>query len=143
MHKTSEKTIWNQFKISISSLWMSRQFHYTYQTTLENLFYFSEIFEEKKPLLFCNIIARESTVVFVSLKKKTTNIYSEDWKPLLTWIKIHYPCNRCLSPLTLWVRIPLMRGVLDTTLCDKFCQWLAAGGWFSPGTPPIKLTAKL
>jgi hypothetical protein len=25
--------------------------------------------------------------------------------------------------------------VLDTTLCDKVCQWLAAGQWFSPGTP--------
>jgi hypothetical protein len=27
------------------------------------------------------------------------------------------------------------RGVLDTTLCDKVCQWLAAGRWFSPCTP--------
>ena len=27
------------------------------------------------------------------------------------------------------------RGVLDTILCDKACQWLAAGRWFSPGTP--------
>ena len=27
------------------------------------------------------------------------------------------------------------RGVLDTTLCDKVCQWLAAYLWFSPGTP--------
>jgi len=27
------------------------------------------------------------------------------------------------------------RGVLDTTLCDKVCQWLAAGRWFSPGSP--------
>ena len=26
-------------------------------------------------------------------------------------------------------------GVLDTTLCDKVCQRLAAGQWFSPGTP--------
>jgi hypothetical protein len=23
----------------------------------------------------------------------------------------------------------------DTTLCDKVCQWLATGQWFSPGTP--------
>ena len=27
------------------------------------------------------------------------------------------------------------RGVLDTTLLDKVCQWLATGLWFSPGTP--------
>ena len=26
------------------------------------------------------------------------------------------------------------RGVLDTTLCDKVCQWFATGRWFSPGT---------
>jgi hypothetical protein len=25
--------------------------------------------------------------------------------------------------------------VLDTTLCDKVCQWFATGLWFSPGTP--------
>ena len=35
----------------------------------------------------------------------------------------------------LCVRIALSRGVLETTLCDKVCQWLAAGWWFSPGTP--------
>ena len=28
----------------------------------------------------------------------------------------------------------LWRSVPDTTLCDKVCQWLAAGRWFSPGT---------
>ena len=27
------------------------------------------------------------------------------------------------------------RGVPDTTLCNKVSQWLAAGWWFSPGTP--------
>ena len=27
------------------------------------------------------------------------------------------------------------RGILDTTLCDNVCQWLAAGRWFSPGIP--------
>ena len=45
-----------------------------------------------------------------------------------------YVRNQCLSPLTL-VRLPLRRGVLDTTLCDKVCQWRVAGRWFSPGTP--------
>lgn len=27
------------------------------------------------------------------------------------------------------------RGVLDTTLNNKVCQWLAAGRWGSPSTP--------
>jgi hypothetical protein len=44
---------------------------------------------------------------------------------------LKYLCNQCLSPLKLWVRIPPRRGVLDTTLCDKVCQWLVAGWWFS------------
>jgi len=37
-----------------------------------------------------------------------------------------------LSPLTLWVRITIIQGVLDTTLCDKVCQWLATGRGFTP-----------
>jgi hypothetical protein len=48
-----------------------------------------------------------------------------------SWI-YNYLCNRCLSPLTR-IRIPLRRGVLDTTLCNKVWPWLAAGRWFSPG----------
>jgi hypothetical protein len=31
----------------------------------------------------------------------------------------------------LWVRTLLRQGVLDTTLCDEVCQWLAEGQWFS------------
>jgi len=50
-----------------------------------------------------------------------------------SWI-YNYICNQCLSPLKFWVRIPLRRGVLNTTLCDKVCQWLVTGWWFSPGT---------
>ena len=50
-----------------------------------------------------------------------------------SWI-YNYLCNQCLSSLTLWVRIPSLRGVLNTTSCDKICQWLAEGRWFSPDT---------
>ena len=51
-----------------------------------------------------------------------------------SWI-YNYLCNQCLSPPTFLFRIPLRRGVLDTTLGDKVCQWLAAGRWVIPGTP--------
>ena len=51
-----------------------------------------------------------------------------------SWI-YNYLCNQCLSPLTLWVKILLRQGVLDTTLSDKVCQLLAADWWFSQGTP--------
>jgi hypothetical protein len=53
----------------------------------------------------------------------------------------NYLCIQCLSPLTLWVRIPLRWCVLDTTLCDKVYQWFATGRWFSPG-PPVSSTNK-
>ena len=43
-------------------------------------------------------------------------------------------CDQSLSPLMLWVRISIR--ARRTTLCDKVCQWLATGRWFSPG-PPI------
>ena len=49
-----------------------------------------------------------------------------------SWI-YNYLCNRCISPLMLWVRIPLRARC--TKLCDKVCQWLAASRWFSQGTP--------
>jgi hypothetical protein len=51
-----------------------------------------------------------------------------------SWMN-NYLHNPCLSPLMLWIRIPFRQGVLDTILCDKVCQWLATGWWFSPGTP--------
>jgi hypothetical protein len=43
------------------------------------------------------------------------------------------------SWLMLWVRISI--SARCTTLCDKVCQWLATGRWFSPG-PPVSPTNK-
>ena len=41
-------------------------------------------------------------------------------------------CIQYLSPLKLWIPIPLRWCVLGATLCDKVCQWLVTGLWFSP-----------
>ena len=73
-----------------------------------------------------------------------------DVKPTITWSLLgsswpwsysswiyNYICNQCLSPLMLWVRISIRAKC--TTLCDKVCQWLATGLWFSPG-PPVSST---
>jgi hypothetical protein len=54
---------------------------------------------------------------------------------LYFYTKIANLCYQYLSPLMLWVRIPLREGVLDITLCDTVCQWLTAGRWFSLDTP--------
>jgi hypothetical protein len=47
--------------------------------------------------------------------------------------------NQCLSQLMLWVWISIRARC--TTLCDKVCQWLVTGRWFSPG-PPVSSTNK-
>ena len=72
-------------------------------------------------------------------------IFSKCWNDILTpfifrgqsrsWSDGRWIYAICLSPLTLWVWIPLRQGKLDTTLGDKVCQCLAAGLWFSLGTP--------
>ena len=49
-----------------------------------------------------------------------------------SWI-YNYLCHQCLSPLMLWVRISMRARC--TILCDKVCQWIVTGLWFSPGTP--------
>jgi len=51
----------------------------------------------------------------------------------------NYLCNQCLSSLMLWVRISIRARC--ATICDKVCQWLATGRWFSPG-PPVSSTNK-
>ena len=51
-----------------------------------------------------------------------------------SWI-YNYLWNQYQSPLTLWARTPLKRGAIDTTLCNKICQWLVTGRLYSPGTP--------
>ena len=65
--------------------------------------------------------------------KYVISIWGPSWSwSYGSWI-YNYLCNQCLSPLMLWVRISI--GVRCTTLCDKVCQWVATGRWFSPGSP--------
>jgi len=56
-----------------------------------------------------------------------------------SWI-YNYLCNQGMSPLTLWVRTPLRRHQLDTTLCNKVCQWLGqVGGFLRPLRFPLPI----
>ena len=56
-----------------------------------------------------------------------------------SWI-YNYLYNQCLSPL-MWVQISVGVHVRCTTLCDKVCQWLVTGRWFSL-VPPVSSTNK-
>ena len=52
------------------------------------------------------------------------------WLPLLSSANFFLAY---IDPLMLWVRILIWASC--TILCDKVCQWLATGMWFSTGTP--------
>jgi hypothetical protein len=43
--------------------------------------------------------------------------------------------KRTKGQTTIYKHYQLRLGVLDTTLYDIVCQWLAAGRWFSTDTP--------
>ena len=62
------------------------------------------------------------------------NVYKEPSLSYDSWIynSLRY---QWLSPLTLWIRIPLSRSLLDASLCDQVCQLPVADRWFSPDTP--------
>jgi hypothetical protein len=63
------------------------------------------------------------------------NCHFSNWWDFVPTI-YNYLCNQCLSSLMLWVRISI--GARCTTLCDKVCQWLAIGRWYSPISSPNK-----
>jgi hypothetical protein len=50
----------------------------------------------------------------------------------LSLLHVIFTHSPCLSMPNVFSKYPV---ALDTILCDKVCQWLAAGRWFSPGTP--------
>ena len=68
-------------------------------------------------------------------KRKEKQLLKIQWQ-------VSNPWPLCQVCLMLWVRI--MIRARCTTLCEKVCQWLATGQWFSPspGTPPVSSTNK-
>ena len=82
------------------------------------------------------MIEKQDLRLFTCVLLKYSNFFKVKWPPWSwscgSWI-YNYLCNQCLSQLT-WFRIPFRRHVLDTTLCDKVCQWLVTAWWFSSGT---------
>jgi len=91
-------------------------------------------------ILHINYYLTINSTRFIRQSPKYHQAKSINWAPSWSWSYgswiYNYPCNQCLSTLKLWVRTPFMaRCVLDLTLCDTVCQWIATGRRFSPGTP--------
>ena len=81
-------------------------------------------------LVFCAMLCRSLFVLlsFFFCAVCLSSIYASDY-PI--WYLQTFLIN---VQSTLYFAIPLWWGVLDTTFCDKICQCLATGRWFSPGT---------
>ena len=90
-------------------------------------------------LIFLMLFFLFNILRFIVLSLQMVYRYSK-WNTRPSWSSSYgswiynYLCNGCPSPLTMSVRILLKKGVLDTTLCDKDCQWRSVGRWYSPGS---------
>ena len=86
------------------------------------------------------------------------SFHNQSFKPsLIVWIFLHFGGSTKIFYVCVWWMVQLFhrklkgmswswsyaitesvpittKGVLDTILCDKVCQWLVTGSWFSPGT---------
>jgi hypothetical protein len=94
--------------------------------------YFKMFWWKGLHFFLCYIFCRNNIIITCILpfvyKTKRGVVASWPWS-YGSWI-YNYLCNQCLSPLMLWVRISIRARC--TTLCEKVCQWLATGRWFSP-----------
>jgi len=109
------------------------EFRFYITTKLSNPHYPPEI---STKTTIVNFAVKEQGMVYIAKTDEEMLFFSQgqSWSwSYGSWI-YNYLCNQCLSPLTLWVWTPLRRSILDTTLYDKVCQWLAPGRLFSPGT---------
>jgi hypothetical protein len=87
------------------------------------LLHFFYIFFE----FFCplTLVFQHSSCIYSICQYQVSGGPSWSWS-YGSWI-YNYMCNHlsCEFKTRSWL------GVLDTTLCDKVCQWLATGWWFS------------
>jgi hypothetical protein len=88
---------------------------------------------QRKPQICRKSLTNCMAIIKIVTDDTNVNMRPSWLWPYGSWI-YNYLCNQCMSPLNVSVRIPLRRGVLDNTICDKVCQRLATSRWFSLGT---------
>jgi hypothetical protein len=110
---TGQQQVWMDPRQSLSNRWIN--------CIVLSEWYFSEWYKNVTPTL----------QYFQLYHSKNKLIFNEMRRPSLSWLYGSWIyIYLCLSTLMLWVRIPLSRGVLDKTLCDKVCQILTTGRWY-------------
>ena len=88
----------------------------------------------------CYITSRSLIITWLSDSNKTT---AQILKCAISRICVYYfiVLSCCLHSYCEFEPCS-WRGVLDTTLYDKVCQWLSSGWWFSP-VNPVSFTNKI
>ena len=89
----------------------------------------TEILPKKEnPCLHSNALATRSSSVLYFIIYHSGGHFGRDrmvvWFSTTCAISAYHHSSCEFEPRSWW-------GVLDTTLCDKVCQWLATGLWFS------------
>jgi hypothetical protein len=80
-----------------------------------------------------SLLAFYSHDVLISISSSWGGVYLIHKLTNITW-----PQNHCISICTVQcfpLEIQKTMRILDTTLCNNVCQWLATGRWFSQGAP--------
>jgi hypothetical protein len=85
------------------------------------------------PQIHTTALSSEQTDI--KTKQPATSFLFRKARPKIPFT--HFKTSLVTVMLVLWVRITIRARC--TTLCDKVCQWLATGRWFSP-VPPLSST---
>ena len=90
------------------------------------------IFSSSSPkghMSYCHHLAS----IIIILEIKPFHVESIIWQNTTRW----FHCKSCMNDHSYITEFEpcTWQGVLDIALCEKVCQWLATGRWFSPGTP--------
>jgi hypothetical protein len=112
--------------IQLSPLYAYVMFRYVYSSASLSWTLIRHFVETLKQTFGQHYLSQDNTI---------TRMFRSEIRPSWSWSYDswinNYICNPYLSPLKLRIRIPFMA----IKHCDKVCQWLATGRWFSPGTP--------
>jgi hypothetical protein len=115
----------------ISNLYRALSIYVSYQVSVH-------LAKQFQPLLW-NCLAKWTEIWWeASMEGSVLSFLKAEWKVSDTGSG-HGASSFVYFPLQAFI-------VLNTTLCNKICQWLVAGRWFSPVLwfpPPITLTAMI
>ena len=80
----------------------------------------------------CIYKCNKYTLIMIYITKSSFTLFAEQGHRGCDHMVVEFTTTYAISTYhhSCWVWVPLRWGVLDTTLCDKVCQWFAKGRGF-------------